>query len=369
MAIILLKGEYRIHSKANLNNVLTVNGDLKDATPVQCQKANGTPKQVWRLESNRLYTEMNPKNRDTFCLDRLNTSKSPADIYTNNDDANQLVKLIGIPNEDYAYRISLKNKALFLTTDDYGNCSWTEKLDTSNEKQIWVFEKVVRVEDMPNIAAFQANGYVEYFSGCTGWKNGSFQYAEEIEEEGKVGQDRNVVALVQKLYDRVSNGGSLDVSKNPGSFLHNFPGALAYGQGSGLDGYYHMGIDINYGTEATVYPLKAGKIINILHMDPYQYSAIGIESSFLLPDVDAPQKYVIWYLHMKINNNLHIGETVTPDTELGIISNQGYHIQPHLHIEVQKPDRLEPMVPSSAGLYLKGDYFGAYDLLDFIEAA
>jgi hypothetical protein len=365
MAIILLKGEYRIHSKANLNNVLTVNGDLKDATPVQCQKANGTPKQVWRLESNRLYTEMNPKNRDTFCLDRLNTSKSPADIYTNNDDANQLVKLIGIPNEDYAYRISLKNKALFLTTDDYGNCSWTEKLDTSNEKQIWVFEKVVRVEDMPNITAFQANGCVEYFSGCTGWKNGSFKYAGNIEEE-KNGQDRNVVALVQKLYDRVSKNGPLDVSENAGAFLHNFPGALAYGQGIGLDGYYHMGIDINYGTGAAVYPLKEGTVFGIIHDS---YSAIGIKSSFFLPDEDTPQDFVVWYLHMIINENLDVDDPVTFNTSLGTISNQGYKIQPHLHIEVQKPDRDKPMVPSEAGLYLKGDYFGAYDLLDFIEAA
>lgn len=353
MAIILLKGEYRIHSKANLNNVLTVNGDLKDATPVQCQKANGTPKQVWRLESNRLYTEMNPKNRETFCLDRLNTSKSPADVYTNNDDANQLVKLIGIPNDDYAYRISLKNKALFLTTDDYGNCSWTEKLDTSNEKQIWVFEKVVRVEEMSKIDAFKATGYVEYFSGCTGWENGTF-----------AGQSRDVVGLVQKLYDRVSDNGGLDVSENEYRFLYNFPGALAYGQTNALNGYYHMGIDINY-PSSSVYPLKEGTVFGIKYSP---YSAVGIESSFLLPDEDTPQNYVIWYLHMK-DISVNEGQPVGSNTLLGKIGDVGAEGNPHLHIEVQKPDRREPMIPSSAGLYLKGNYFGAYDLFDFIEAA
>ncbi len=72
---------------------------------------------------------------------------------------------------------------------------------------------------------------------------------------------------------------------------------------------------------------------------------------------------------MIINENLDVDDPVTFNTSLGTISNQGYKIQPHLHIEVQKPDRDKPMVPSEAGLYLKGDYFGAYDLLDFIEAA
>ena len=369
MAIILLKGEYRIHSKANLNNVLTVNGDLKNITPVQCQKANGKPTQVWRLEANRLYTEMDPENRDTYCLDRLNTSEGLADIYINNDDANQLVKLIGIPNDDYAYRISLKNKALFLTMGDNGKCFWTEKLDTSNEKQIWVFEKVVRVEDMPNIAAFQANGRVEYFSGCTGWKNGSFKYAGNIEEEEKDGQDRNVVALVQKPYDRVSKNGPLDVSENEHLFLYNFPGALAYGQTNALNGYYHMGIDINYFKGSDVYPLEEGEIVDVWDdKSPHKYSAVGIKSSFLLPDEDTPQDFVIWYLHMDINNALYSMEYVTTDTQLGTIGEQGVPGNPHLHIEVQKPGT-EPMVPSSAGLYLKGNYFGAYDLFDFIEAA
>lgn len=351
---ILISGEYRIHSKANLNNVLTVSGSLADATPVRCQKANGKPAQVWRLSANRLYTEMNPENRETFCLDRLNTSSGPADIYTNNDDANQLVKLISIPNEDYTYRVSLKNKALFLTTDANGNCFWTEKLDTSDQKQIWVFERVVRVEEMPKIDAFAGNDYIEYFSGCTGWRNGSY------EDE----QDRDVVGLVQKLYDRVSNGGSLDVSKNPGSFLHNFPGALAYGQDSSLNGYYHMGIDINYGTDAKVYPLKEGTVFGIKYSP---YSAVGIESSFLLPDEDTPQNYVIWYLHMK-NISVNKGQPVGSNTRLGTIGDVGAEGNPHLHIEVQKLGD-DPMVPSSAGLYLKGNYFGAYDLLDFIEAA
>ena len=357
MAIILLKGEYRIHSKANLNNVLTVNGDLKDATPVQCLKANGKPTQVWKLEANRLYTEMNPDNRDTFCLDRLNTSKSPADIYTNNDDENQLLKFVSIPNEDYTYRVRLKNKALYLTADNYGNCTWSDTLDTSNEKQIWVFEKVVRVEDMPDIEAFQENGRIEYFSGCTGWKNGTF-----------AGQDRDVVGLVQKLYDKVSGGSHpLDVSKYEYRFLYNFPGALAYGQTSSLNGYYHMGIDINY-PSSFVYPLKEGEIVDVWDdKSPYGYSAVGIKSSFLLPDEDAPQDFVIWYLHMNINNDLYSMNYAAADTRLGTIGEQGVPGNPHLHVEVQKPGT-DPMVPSSAGLYLKGNYFGAYDLLDFIEA-
>ena len=75
-----------------------------------------------------------------------------------------------------------------------------------------------------------------------------------------------------------------------------------------------------------------------------------------------------WYLHMK-DISVNKGQPVGSNTCLGTIGDVGAEGNPHLHIEVQKPDRREPMVPSSAGLYLKGNYFGAYDLLDFIEAA
>lgn len=353
---ILITGEFRIHSKANLRNVLTVNGAAAAKTAVVCRTANGKPSQVWRYYANRFYTETDPTQRETLCLDMARLT-GKADIAVNNNDANQQVKLISIPNETNHYRISLRDRALFLTTDDNGNCTWTDKLNTSDQRQIWVLEKLARVTDMPRIDYYRDNDYIEYFSACSGWKTGSFE-----------NQKWNVIGAVQALYDRVSGGGILSVEDNPSLFLYNFPGALAYGQGGGLDGYYHMGIDINYGKGSPVYPLKAGKFVGVKLGD---YSAVGIESSFLLPEEDVAQTYVIWYLHMEIAEETFSkvkGDYISLDTKLGKISNQGQNIPDHLHIEVQKP-KGEPMVPSSAGLHLTGNYFGAYNLLDLMEEA
>lgn len=352
---ILITSEFRIHSKANLRNVLTVNGAAAAKTAVVCRTANGQPSQVWRYYANRFYTETDPAQRETLCLDMARLT-GKADIAVNNNDANQQVKLISIPNETSHYRISLRDRALFLTTDDNGNCTWTDKLDTSDPRQIWVLEKLARVTDMPRIAYYRDNDYIEYFSACSGWKTGSFE-----------NQKWNVFGTVQELYDTVSGGGDLSVEDNQSLFLYNLPGALAYGQGDGLDGYYHMGIDINYGEGLPVYPLKAGKLSYIFGMEK-GYSAVGIESSFLLPDENVAQTYIIWYLHMAIDKNLpsKLNKKVSFDTVLGTISNQGKNIPAHLHIEAQKTGP-EPMVPSNAGLHLTGNYFGAYNLLDLMQ--
>ena len=94
-----------------------------------------------------------------------------------------------------------------------------------------------------------------------------------------------------------------------------------------------MGIDINYGEKSPVYPLKGGTVCDIIDINS-PYSAIGIRSSFYLPETDTFQEYVIWYLHMKINENLSVNDTVTLNTKLGEISNKGDNIPVHLHIEV-----------------------------------
>lgn len=170
-----------------------------------------------------------------------------------------------------------------------------------------------------------------------------------------------------KNAEKQSGGGGLSVEDNQSLFLYILPGALAYGQGNGLDGYYHMGIDINYGEKSPVYPLKGGAVCDIIDINS-PYSAIGIQSSFYLPETDTFQEYVIWYLHMEINKDLKEKDTVTLNTQLGTISNKGDNIPVHLHIEVQEPGH-DPMVPSSAGLHLTGNYFGAYNLLDLMEEA
>ena len=67
-----------------------------------------------------------------------------------------------------------------------------------------------------------------------------------------------------KNAEKQSGGGGLSVEDNQSLFLYILPGALAYGQGNGLDGYYHMGIDINYGEKSPVYPLKGGAVCDII---------------------------------------------------------------------------------------------------------
>jgi len=144
----LTYGDYRIHSCYNktgkCSHVLEVDsGKIRNGTRVYTTEPNGTQRQIWYYNKNRLYTEaQNGKYRDKKCLDRFDTSANYADIYDNDDVMNQLLAVEPVSENQNIYRIRLINKKLYLTTSSLtgtGSCTW-QPLDLCSEKQKWIFE-------------------------------------------------------------------------------------------------------------------------------------------------------------------------------------------------------------------------------------
>lgn len=369
-------GDYRIHSCYNKSgsrrHVLNLDsGKVTNKTRIYTTVPDGTREQIWYYNNNRLYTEaQDSKYRNSKCLDRLNTSDNFADIYDDNDDTNQLLTIIEVPYNPGVYRIKLTKKNLYLTTNKetgIGSCKWETLKEENLESQMWIFERLIRVEKMPSsLTQYYGAALVEYFSGCTNWKDGAFNKMSQQEPQG---QNRDVSALAKKLYRKVFHM-SDDSPVTDGQCLYNFPGALACGQPGNLNGYFHYGIDMVRFEKAPVYPFKDGTYFG---SDP-SCGAIGIKHSFKQGD------YVFWYLHMNTSFNPGNNKFVSENTRIGTVSDVGVSGNVHLHIEVQPLTLFDldldgnqkksfPRNPRDNTIYIKqysDSYFGAYDLLDFI---
>ncbi len=349
----LTTGDYRIHSCYNKTgsrkHVLNLDsGKVTNGTRIYTTIPDGTREQIWYYNKNRLYTEaQDSKYRNTKCLDRLDTSANYADIYDDNDDDNQLITLETVSEYEGIYRIKLTRKNLYLTTSSstgIGTCTWkSPQADT--RAQEWIFERIIRVTNMPNVNAYDGN--IEYFSGCTGWRDGNFDdQAYDIRE------------TVAKLYRAVSgNRNNPEAKLLDKQCLYNLPGAIACKQGY-LNGYYHLGVDLNF--SGSVYPYTKGTIVGYSPSD----GAIGIRHTF------PHGSFIFWYLHMKVKEGLP--EDVDTDTCLGEVSNvSSISIPSHLHIEVQSvfDDEMKPHSPVNSTVYVQSkypEYFGAFDLFNVI---
>ncbi len=346
----LVNGDYRIHSCYNKTgerkHVLNLDkGKTTNGTRIYTTEPNGTCEQIWLYSKNRLYTEAQDSiYREKKCLDRLDTSANYADIFDNNDAVNQLLTIEPVSEKQNIYRIKLINKKLYLTTSTItgiGSCTW-QPLDKNSEKQKWVFERVIRVTEMPKISAYAKE--IEYFSGCTRWKDGSFDR-----------QDRDIKELVKKLYLAVSNKNGKDNVLIDRYCLYNLPGSLI-GKKGDLSGYYHYGIEISF--SGNVYPYKDGTFFGERASD----GAVGIKHSF--PQGD----FVFWYLHMTNRFTAEKDKPVSRCTCIGEAGGQKTAGK-YLHIEVQPLDEAFPRSPIDNRVYINEDdkgYFGAFDLLDFI---
>jgi len=356
----LARRDYRIHSclnkTGNRRHVLNLDsGNITNGTGIYTTLPDGSREQVWQYMG-PLFTEAKDNDsRNTKCI-TLNTKTNLAeisDVDSNRKEYDQAVKAIPVDESQNIYRIKLSKRDLYLTTNKasgIGLCSF-EELKETNEGQKWIFEPLVRVTGMPKTGTYTND--IEFFSTCTGWQNLSF-----------LRQERNIADRIIKLYQEVSKTSNILPDS---ACLYNFPGAVAYGQG-GLDGYFHYGVDMVF--DGAVYPYKDGTFFGTNPSD----GAVGIKHSF--PQGDC----VFWYLHMTTNFSKGKGDFVSKNTCIGQVGTTG-GVPKHLHIEAQPLKILNaegkltdslPRSPIDNKIYLKavdGNYFGAYDLLDFIEEA
>lgn len=361
----LARRDYRIHSclnkTGNRRHVLNLDsGKVTNGTGIYTTLPDGTREQIWQYMG-PLYTEAkDDASRNTKCITFNNETHLAeiSDVDANRREYDQAVKAIPVDESQNIYRIKLSRRDLYLTTNKatgIGTCFFKE-LDENNEGQKWIFEPVVRVTGMPETGTYINN--IEFFSTCTGWQNLSF-----------LRQERKVADRIINLYQAVSK--KPDVLSDS-ACLYNFPGAIAYGQGN-LNGYFHYGVDMVF--DGNVYPYKDGTFWGTSPRD----GAVGIKHSF--PQGDC----VFWYLHMTdILNQKELefqkGDFVSADTRIGQVGTTG-GVPKHLHIEAQPLKIIDsegnvaksmPRNPRDNKIYLKavdGNYFGAYDLLDFIEEA
>lgn len=126
------------------------------------------------------------------------------------------------------------------------------------------------------------------------------------------------------------------------------------GQGhlsQGIRGQTHRGrmeyaydLAVNIGTP--VYAMRSGKVIAIRDYYPDNGGSQSKSSRFNYVWLEHDNGYRSAYIHLQKkfnrNVNLKIGQWVDAQQLIGFSGNSGWSSGPHLHVEVQKPERAKP---------------------------
>jgi|GEM_PF-2726084 len=221
---------YRFCNKATEKDL---NHYASDGSNVDVWTEDGTTDQIWYWNGSKLY----PESNRTKCLDRYVTNNN-ADVYTPNDDTNQILTFVPVSVSDtsygYYYRIRLKNTIggkIYYLTQSGSNVVWSTS--ATNDYSVWLAEEIRRVTNIGD------TGYTDYFSVWSGLPNGSFSKA----------------AAVKNLHN-ICFGGNVSDNKK---WNYNMFGSLWAGGSALYQGKFHTGVD--FSTQGSVYAPISGTVV------------------------------------------------------------------------------------------------------------